>query len=86
MLERRGARVGLLVTRGFRQILHLAEAWTPGPLFGFMVYEKPEPLTDTRYVREVPERIGADGASSSRSTRRRRARRSTSSSRRASRR
>ena len=47
---------------GFRHILHLAEAWTPGPLFGFMVYEKPEPLTDTRYVREVPERIGADGA------------------------
>ena len=62
VLDRRGALVGLVVTRGFRQILHLAEAWTPGPLFGFMVYEKPEPLTDTRYVREVPERIGADGA------------------------
>ena len=45
--ERRGALVGLIITRGFRQILHLAEAWTPGPLFGFMVYEKPEPLTDT---------------------------------------
>ncbi len=53
--------VGLIVTKGFRHILHLAEAWTPGPLFGFMVYEKPEPLTDTRYVREVPERTGADG-------------------------
>jgi N-methylhydantoinase A len=62
VLERRGARVGLIVTTGFRQILHLAEAWTPGPLFGFMVYEKPEPLTDTQYVREVPERTGADGA------------------------
>jgi N-methylhydantoinase A len=62
VLERRGALVGLVVTNGFRQILHLAEAWTPGPLFGFMIYEKPEPLTDTRYVREVPERIGADGA------------------------
>jgi N-methylhydantoinase A len=62
VLERRGARVGLIVTRGFRQILHLAEAWTPGPLFGFMIYEKPEPLTDTRYVREVTERVGADGA------------------------
>lgn len=62
VLERRGARVGLIVTQGFRHILHLAEAWTPGPLFGFMVYEKPEPLTDTRYVHEVPERIGADGA------------------------
>ena len=62
VLERRGALCGLIVTKGFRHILHLAEAWTPGPLFGFMVYEKPEPLTDTRYVREVPERIGADGA------------------------
>ena len=61
VLERRGALVGLIVTHGFRQILHLAEAWTPGPLFGFMVYEKPEPLTDIRYVREVPERTGADG-------------------------
>ena len=54
VLERRGALCGLIVTKGFRHILHLAEAWTPGPLFGFMVYEKPEPLTDTRYVREVP--------------------------------
>ena len=62
VLERRGARVGLIVTQGFRHILHLAEAWTPGPLFGFMVYDKPEPLTDTRYVYEVPERIAADGA------------------------
>jgi N-methylhydantoinase A len=62
VLERRGALVGLIVTEGFRHILHLAEAWTPGPLFGFMVYEKPEPLTDTRYVHEVPERIAADGA------------------------
>ena len=61
VLERRGALVGLIVTEGFRHILHLAEAWTPGPLFGFMIYEKPEPLTDTRYVQEVPERIGADG-------------------------
>jgi N-methylhydantoinase A len=62
VLERRGALCGLIVTKGFRHILHLAEAWTPGPLFGFMVYEKPEPLTDTRYVREVPERTGADGS------------------------
>ena len=80
VLERRGALVGLIVTQGFRQILHLAEAWTPGPLFGFMVYEKPEPLTDTRYVREVPERQAPTGRSSSRSTRRPCAPRSRSSS------
>ena len=35
VLEGRGARVGLIVSEGFRSILHLAEAWTPGPLFGW---------------------------------------------------
>jgi N-methylhydantoinase A len=61
VLEKRGARVGVVVTAGFRSIFHLAEAWTPGPLFGFMSYEKPEPLVSTDRVVEVPERIGADG-------------------------
>ena len=31
VLEKRGARVGLLVSDGFRSILHLAEAWTRDP-------------------------------------------------------
>jgi len=62
VLERRGARVGVLVTEGFRHILHLAEAWTPGPLFGFMIYEKPEPIADVDAIREVAERVDASGA------------------------
>jgi N-methylhydantoinase A len=62
VLEKRGARVGLIVSEGFRHILHLAEAWTPGPLFGWMIYEKPEPLVDYRAIREVPERVDAHGA------------------------
>jgi N-methylhydantoinase A len=62
VLERRGARVGLIVTGGFRHLLHLAEAWTPGPLFGFMIYDKPEPLADLEDVREVDERTAADGS------------------------
>ncbi|MDO9352201.1 MAG: hydantoinase/oxoprolinase family protein, partial [Solirubrobacteraceae bacterium] len=62
VLERKGARVGLVVTEGFRTMLHLAEAWTPGPLFGFMVYDKPEPLVDLVDVREVPGRLDAGGA------------------------
>src|SRR5579871_2495558 len=62
VLERRGARVGVLVTEGYRHILHLAEAWTPGPLFGFMIYEKPEPIADIDAIREVPERVDATGA------------------------
>ena len=61
VLERRGARVGLIATDGFRYLLHLAEAWTPGPLFGFMVYDKPEPLVELEDVREVPERLSTTG-------------------------
>ena len=35
VLEGKGARVGLLITEGWSQLLHLAESQTPGPLFGF---------------------------------------------------
>ena len=34
MLEAKGARVGLITTQGFQQILHLARSQTPGPLAG----------------------------------------------------
>jgi N-methylhydantoinase A len=61
VLERRGARVGLIATDGFRYMLHLAEAWTPGPLFGFMVYDKPEPLVALEDVREAQERVNGKG-------------------------
>lgn len=61
VLEKRGARVGLLVSDGFRSILHLAEAWTPGPLFGWMIYEKPEPIATLQDTRAVDERVGSDG-------------------------
>ena len=56
VLERRGARVGLLVTRGFRYVLEIARSWTPGPVSGWMVWDKPAPLADTRDVRELSGR------------------------------
>src|SRR5262249_33207050 len=34
LLEAKGARVGLITTKGFKQILHLARSQTPGPLAG----------------------------------------------------
>ena len=61
ILTNTGSRVGLLTTKGHQQILHLARAWTPGPLYGWMALVKPDPpaaLTDTV---GIPERIGADG-------------------------
>ena len=61
VLEGKGSRVGLLITEGWSQLLHLAESWTPGPLFGFFGYEKPDPLVDYEDIREVPERIDARG-------------------------
>ena len=62
ILTNTGSRVGLLTTKGHEQILHLARAWTPGPLYGWMALVKPDPpaaLTDTV---GIPERIGADGS------------------------
>ena|SRR5215210_1013297 len=35
ILTNTGSRVGLLTTKGHEQILHLARAWTPGPLYGW---------------------------------------------------
>jgi len=62
LLTRTGARVGLLTTKGFGQILHLARSQTPGPLVGWMNMIKPTPLADLGDTREVIERIRADGS------------------------
>ena len=61
VLEGKGARVGLLVTQGWAHLMHLAESWTPGPLFGFFNYIKPEPLVEFEDIREVPERLDSAG-------------------------
>lgn len=61
VLEAKGSRVGLLVTEGFEYTLHLAKSWTPGPLFGWIVMDKPEPLASLADTRGVPERLNAKG-------------------------
>jgi N-methylhydantoinase A len=61
VLEGKGARVGLLVTEGFEYTLHLAKAWTPGPLFGWINMEKPDPLAALADTRGIPERMNARG-------------------------
>jgi N-methylhydantoinase A len=44
ILEEKGAQGGLLTTAGHEQILHLARAWTPGPLYAWIRMVKPDPL------------------------------------------
>ncbi|MEJ5903014.1 MULTISPECIES: hydantoinase/oxoprolinase family protein [Ochrobactrum] len=61
VLEGKGARVGLLVTEGFEYTLHLAKSWTPGPLFGWIVMDKPDPLASLADTRGIPERLNARG-------------------------
>nr|WP_200125497.1 hydantoinase/oxoprolinase family protein [Salicibibacter cibarius] len=61
ILEKKGARVGFLTTKGHEHILHLARAWTPGPLYGWMALDKPEPLADLIDTYGMNERINAQG-------------------------
>lgn len=59
ILERKGARTGLLTTAGFRDVLELRRLRMPR-LYD-MTWEKPLPLVE-RYLRhEVPERIDLNG-------------------------
>ena len=57
LLEETGSRVGLLTTEGHEDVLHLARAWTPGPLYGWMGMEKPAPLADLVDTRGISGRI-----------------------------
>ena len=59
ILQKRGARVGLLTTRGFRDVLEIGRVRTPD-LFD-LTWEKPAPLVPRRHRLEVDERIAADG-------------------------
>src|SRR5918997_1196112 len=61
ILTNTGARVGLLTTRGHEQILHLARAWTPGPLYGWMQLDKPDPPANLADTVGITGRLGADG-------------------------
>lgn len=62
VLEGKGARVGLVVTEGYRQVLQIARSLVPGGLAGWIIWPKPEPLAPLECTVEAPERIGADGA------------------------
>ena len=61
ILEGKGASGGLITTIGHEQILHLARAWTPGPLYGWMGMEKPDPLVPLWRTKPVAGRLSASG-------------------------
>jgi N-methylhydantoinase A len=60
ILERKGARTGLLTTVGFGDVLELRRLRMPR-LYD-MTWEKPRPLVERYLRREVPERVSIDGS------------------------
>ena len=61
ILEGKGARVGLVTTKGFRQVLQIARSFVPGGLAGWIIWPKPEPLAALENTVEVDQRVGSDG-------------------------
>lgn len=59
LLQKVGAKTGLITTKGFRDVLEIGRLRTPH-MFDLQ-WEKPEPLVRRRHRLEVNERIAADG-------------------------
>jgi len=61
ILEGKGARVGLVTTQGFRQVLQIARSFVPGGLAGWIIWPKPDTLAALEDTVEVKERISSQG-------------------------
>ncbi|KAF9066838.1 Hydantoinase/oxoprolinase-domain-containing protein [Rhodocollybia butyracea] len=61
ILEGKGARVALLVTDGYKDVLQVKRSNVPGGLAGWIVWPKPDPLVDLELTVEVPGRISTSG-------------------------
>jgi len=61
VLTSSGARVGLVTTKGYRQVLQIARSYVPGGLGGWVIYNKSEPLAPLELTVEADERMSAKG-------------------------
>ena len=55
LLEMRGAKVGLFITKGFRAVQEVQNQARDGNLFDYF-YEKPVPIAPQSLTKEIPER------------------------------
>jgi N-methylhydantoinase A len=62
VLTGKGARVGLVSTRGFKQVLQVARSFCPGGLGGWVSYVKKPLLAPLELTIEANERMAADGS------------------------
>lgn len=61
ILEGKGARVGLVTTEGYRQVLQIARSLVPGGLAAWIIWPKPEPLAKLEDTVEIKGRMNAQG-------------------------
>ena len=61
VLEGKGARVGLVTTKGYRQVLQMARSFVPGGLGGWVIYNKRPLLAPLELTIEADERMDARG-------------------------
>ncbi|MBV8929767.1 MAG: hydantoinase/oxoprolinase family protein, partial [Mycobacteriaceae bacterium] len=57
-----GAKVGLVTTKGYRQVLQIARSFVPGGLGGWVIFNKKDPLAPLELTIEADERMDADGS------------------------
>ena len=60
LLEMRGAKVGLLITKGYRAVQEVQNQARDGNLFDYY-YPKPQPIAPQSLTREIPERSDYSG-------------------------
>ena len=61
VLTSSGARVGLVTTKGYRQVLQIDRSYVPGGLGGWVIWNKRPPLAPLELTIEANERIGPRG-------------------------
>ena len=61
VLEGKGAKVGLITTEGYRQVMQIARSLVPGGLAAWIVWPKPEPLAKLENTVEIKGRMNAKG-------------------------
>jgi len=61
LLEMRGAKVGLLITKGFRAVQEIQTQARDGNLFDYF-FARPAPIAPQSLTREIPERLDHSGA------------------------
>lgn len=61
VLTKAGATVGLVTSKGYRDVLQIARSYVPGGLGGWVIWNKTLPLAPLELTIEADERIGAKG-------------------------